>query len=232
MEMALLRQDDVAQDMASATHDLSDVRRKCLRPQNTRIRIRRNRILHFCVNINLGWCIRFHAFTRIRYCSLQLQLHSGQRYDLTGRISFPLPVLQGNISYTSQVGMSKRNNQVKADSFVWSESKQRVVGLYFKFFKFRFKPGPEYLKISGFGRLYELAKPDELIKNSTLKTGFNAVSGSGFTVLVQMEGRFVLKSVRFQKYPDSCGRGLNLIRFLFSRNEGCNVIPFFFTCVG
>ena len=33
MEMALLRQDDIAQDMASATHDLSDVRRKCLRPQ-------------------------------------------------------------------------------------------------------------------------------------------------------------------------------------------------------
>ena len=93
MEMALLRQDDVAQDMASATHDLSDVRRKCLRPQNTRIRIRRNRILHFCVNIDSEWCIRFHAFTRIRYCSLQLQLHSGQRYDLTGRISFPLPVL-------------------------------------------------------------------------------------------------------------------------------------------
>ena len=61
MEMASLRQDDVAQDMASATHDLSDVRRKCLRPQNTRIRIRRNRILHFCVNINSEWCIRFHA---------------------------------------------------------------------------------------------------------------------------------------------------------------------------
>ena len=66
MEMASLRQDDVTQDMASATHDLSDVRRKCLRPQNTRIRIRRNRILHFCVNINSEWCIRFHAFTRIR----------------------------------------------------------------------------------------------------------------------------------------------------------------------
>ena len=33
MEMASLRQDDVAKDMASATHDLSDVRRKCLRPQ-------------------------------------------------------------------------------------------------------------------------------------------------------------------------------------------------------
>ena len=33
MEMASLRQDDVTQDMASATHDLSDVRRKCLRPQ-------------------------------------------------------------------------------------------------------------------------------------------------------------------------------------------------------
>ena len=33
MEMASLRQDDVEQDMASATHDLSDVRRKCLRPQ-------------------------------------------------------------------------------------------------------------------------------------------------------------------------------------------------------
>ena len=33
MEMASLRQDVVAQDMASATHDLSDVRRKCLRPQ-------------------------------------------------------------------------------------------------------------------------------------------------------------------------------------------------------
>ena len=30
MEMASLRQDDVTQDMASATHDLSDVRRKCL----------------------------------------------------------------------------------------------------------------------------------------------------------------------------------------------------------
>ena len=28
MEMALLRQDDVAQDMASATNDPSDVRRK------------------------------------------------------------------------------------------------------------------------------------------------------------------------------------------------------------
>ena len=33
MEMASLRQDDVTQDMASATHDLSDVRRKCLGPQ-------------------------------------------------------------------------------------------------------------------------------------------------------------------------------------------------------
>ena len=33
MEMASLRQDDVTQDMASATHDLSDVRRKCLRRQ-------------------------------------------------------------------------------------------------------------------------------------------------------------------------------------------------------
>ena len=33
MEMASLRLDDVAQDMAWATHDLSDVRRKCLRPQ-------------------------------------------------------------------------------------------------------------------------------------------------------------------------------------------------------
>ena len=33
MEMASLRQDDVTQDMASATHDLSDVRRKCLRTQ-------------------------------------------------------------------------------------------------------------------------------------------------------------------------------------------------------
>ena len=33
MEMALLRQDDVAQDMASATNDPSDVRRKYLRPQ-------------------------------------------------------------------------------------------------------------------------------------------------------------------------------------------------------
>ena len=33
MEMASLRQDEVTQDMASATHDLSDVRRKCLRPQ-------------------------------------------------------------------------------------------------------------------------------------------------------------------------------------------------------
>ena len=31
--MASLRQDDVTQDMASATHDLSDVRRKCLRTQ-------------------------------------------------------------------------------------------------------------------------------------------------------------------------------------------------------
>ena len=93
MEMASLRQDDVTQDMASATHDLSDVRRKCLRPQNTRIRIRRNRILHFCVNINSEWCIRFHAFTRIRYCGLQLQLQSGQRCHFTVRISFPGPVL-------------------------------------------------------------------------------------------------------------------------------------------
>ena len=33
MEMASLRQDEVTQDMASATHDLPDVRRKCLRPQ-------------------------------------------------------------------------------------------------------------------------------------------------------------------------------------------------------
>ena len=33
MEMASLRQDEVTQDMASATHDLSDVRRKCLGPQ-------------------------------------------------------------------------------------------------------------------------------------------------------------------------------------------------------
>ena len=33
MEMASLHQDDVTQDMASATHDLSDVRRKCLRSQ-------------------------------------------------------------------------------------------------------------------------------------------------------------------------------------------------------
>ena len=33
MEMASLRLDDVTQDMASATHDLSDVRRKCLRRQ-------------------------------------------------------------------------------------------------------------------------------------------------------------------------------------------------------
>ena len=62
--------------------------------------------------------------------------------------------------------------------------------------------------------------------------GFNAISMSGFTVFVQMEGRFVLKSAQFQKYPDSCGRGPNLTCFLFSRNEGCNVTPFFFTCVG
>ena len=73
--------------------------------------------------------------------------------------------------------MSKRNNLVKADSFVWSESKQRVVGLYFKFFKFPFKPGPEYSKISGFGRLYELAKPDELIKKFHSEEGFQCGLG-------------------------------------------------------
>ena len=33
VEVDSLRQDDVTQDMASATHDLSDVRRKCLRTQ-------------------------------------------------------------------------------------------------------------------------------------------------------------------------------------------------------
>ena len=94
MEMASLRQDDVTQDMASATHDLSDVRRKCLyKATTTRIRIRWNRLLYFCVNLNLEWCIRFHAFTRIRYCGLQSQLHSGQRCDFTDRISFPVPVL-------------------------------------------------------------------------------------------------------------------------------------------
>ena len=66
---------------------------------------------------------------------------------------------------------------------------------------------------------------DELTKNCALESCFNAVSVSGFTVFVQMEGRFVLKSARFKKYPDSCGRGLSLTRFLFSRNEGCDVTP-------